>query len=111
MTLDAKQKKYLIIGGAVILGVYLVSKWLHSMPKPENTDLPTLPTLDEEKVLKKGSQGIEVSELQRVLKKDFNAILGDTGANKDGIDGDFGLLTEVALMKAKNVKEIALKDL
>ena len=54
MTLDAKQKKYLIIGGAVILGVYLVSKWLHSMPKPENTDLPTLPTLDKEKVLKKG---------------------------------------------------------
>ena len=53
MTLDAKQKKYLIIGGAVILGVYLVSKWLHSMPKAENPDLQT-PTLDEEKVLKKG---------------------------------------------------------
>ena len=110
MTLDAKQKKYLLIGGAVILGFYLVSKWLHSLPKPLPADLQT-PTLDEEKVLKKGSQGAEVSELQRVLKKDYNAILGDSGVNKDGIDGDFGLLTEVALRKAKNVTEIKLKDL
>ena len=110
MNLDAKQKKYLIIGGAVVLGVYLVSKWLHSMPKAENPDLQQ-PTLDKEKVLKKGSQGLEVKELQRVLKKDFNAELGDSGINKDGIDGDFGLLTEVALKKAKNVTEIALKDL
>jgi hypothetical protein len=37
--------------------------------------------------------------------------LGDSGVNKDGIDGDFGLLTEVALRKAKNVTEIKLKDL
>ena len=110
MNLDAKQKKYLIIGGAVVLGVYLVSKWLHSMPKAENPDLQT-PVLDKEKVLKKGSQGLEVKELQRILKKDFNAELGDSGINKDGIDGDFGLLTEVALKKAKNVTEIALKDL
>ena len=110
MNLDAKQKKYLIIGGAIVLGVYLISKWLHSMPKSENTDLQS-PDLDEEKVLKKGSQGAEVSELQRVLKKDYNANLGDTGVNKDGIDGDFGLLTEVALKKAKNVTEISLKEL
>jgi hypothetical protein len=110
MTLDAKQKKYLLIGGAIILGVYLVSKWLHSLPKPVPADLQT-PTLDEEKVLKKGSQGAEVSELQRILKKDYNASLGDSGVNKDGIDGDFGLLTEVALKKAKNVTEIKLKDL
>jgi hypothetical protein len=111
MTLDAKQKKYLLIGGGIILGVYLVSKWLHSMPKAENPDLSSLPALDENKVLKKGSQGAEVSELQRVLKKDYNANLGDSGVNKDGIDGDFGLLTEVALKSAKNVTEISLKDL
>jgi hypothetical protein len=110
MNLDAKQKKYLLIGGVIILGVYLVSKWLHSLPKPLPADLQTS-TLDEEKVLKKGSQGAEVSELQRILKKDYNAILGDSGVNKDGIDGDFGLLTEVALKKAKNVTEIKLKDL
>lgn len=110
MTLDAKQKKYLLIGGAVILGVYLVSKWLHSMPKAELADSESL-TLDENKVLKKGSQGAEVKQLQKFLKKDYNAELGDSGENQDGIDGDFGLLTEVALKKAKNVTEIALKDL
>jgi len=110
MKLDAKQKKFLLIGGAVVLGVYLISKWLHSMPKPQPADLQT-DALDKGKILKKGSEGAEVVELQRVLKKDYNAELGTTGINKDGIDGDFGLLTEVALQKAKNVTEIALKDL
>lgn len=109
MKLDAKQKKYLLIGGAILLGVYLINKWLHSLPKPQNPDFET--TLDEEKVLKKGSQGLEVSELQRALIKDYSADLGKSGANQDGIDGDFGLLTEVALKKAKGVTEIALKDL
>jgi hypothetical protein len=110
MNLDAKQKKFLLIGGAVILGVYLISRWLHNLPKPLPADLQA-ETLDKEKILKKGSQGAEVSELQRVLIKDYNADLGKTGVNEDGIDGDFGLLTEVALKKAKNVTEIALKDL
>lgn len=110
MTLDPKQKKYLLIGGAILLGVYLINEWLHSLPKPQNPDFDTT-TLDEEKVLKKGSQGLEVSELQRALIKDYSADLGKSGVNKDGIDGDFGTLTEVALMKAKKVKEIALKDL
>jgi hypothetical protein len=110
MNLDAKQKKFLIIGGAVVLGVYLISKWMHGLPKPQNPDFQN-PTLDKEKVLKKGSQGLEVSELQRILLKDYSADLGKSGVNKDGIDGDFGTITEVALLKAKKVKEIALKDL
>ncbi len=110
MTLDAKQKKFLLIGGAVVLGVYLISKWLHSFPKPLPADLQS-DDLDKEKVLKKGSEGAEVSELQRILKKDYNAELGKSGVNEDGIDGDFGLLTEVALKSAKGVTEIALKDL
>ena len=80
------------------------------MPKPQNPDFETT-TLDEEKVLKKGSQGAEVSELQRALIKDYSANLGNSGVNKDGIDGDFGLKTEVALKRAKGVTEIALKDL
>jgi hypothetical protein len=110
MTLDAKQKKFLLIGGAVVLGVYLISKWLHSMPKPQPADLQA-DTLDKEKVLKKGSEGAEVSELQRILKKQFNANLGTSGINGDGIDGDFGTKTETALKDAKGVTEIALKDL
>ena len=110
MNLDAKQKKFLIIGGVIVLGVYLISKWLHNLPKPLPADLQ-VDTLDQNKVLYKGSKGAEVVELQRVLKKDYNANLGKTGINEDGIDGDFGLLTEVALKSAKGVTEIALKDL
>ena len=110
MNLDAKQKKFLITGGAVVVGVYLISKWLHSLPKPLPADLQS-ETLDEEKILKKGSSGSEVAKLQRVLTKDYNADLGKAGINKDGIDGDFGLLTEIALKSAKGVAEISLKNL
>jgi hypothetical protein len=111
MTLDSKQKKYLLIGGAVVLGIYLISKWLKSMPKTQNPDLQATPELDREIVLSKGSKGAEVSELQRFLIKDFNANLGTSGADGNGVDGDFGQMTEDALFKAKKVKKIALKDL
>lgn len=110
MNLDEKQKKFLFVGAGIILGVILISKWLHALPKKQDEVSDTTP-LDLNKILKKGSQGIEVSELQIILKKDYNANLGDTGVNKDGIDGDFGLLTEVALKSAKGVTEISLKDL
>ena len=110
MNLDTKQKKFLLIGGAVVLGVYLISKWLHNLPKPLPADLQS-DSLDRTKLLYKGSQGAEVSELQKVLKKDYNAELGTSGVNQDGIDGDFGLLTQVALKKAKGVLEITLNDL
>jgi hypothetical protein len=110
MTLDAKQKKFLIIGGVLVLSVYLISKWLRTLPKALPADLQN-DNLDRNKVLYKGSQGAEVVELQRVLKKDYNADLGKSGVNQDGIDGDFGLLTEVALKSAKGVTEISLKDL
>jgi hypothetical protein len=106
MTLDSKQKKYLLIGGAVVLGIYLISKWLKSMPKTQNPDLQATPELDREIVLSKGSKGAEVSELQRFLIKDFNANLGTSGADGNGVDGDFGQMTEDALFKAKKVKTI-----
>jgi hypothetical protein len=110
MTLDAKQKKYLIIGGTLVIVIYIISKWLRTLPKPEDK-IQATPELNKDLVLSKGSKGAEVSELQRALLKDYSANLGDTGVNKDGIDGDFGILTEVALKKAKGVTEIALKDL
>lgn len=111
MNLTANQKKYLIIGGVALISIIILNKWIHSLPKPQNPDLPATDELDEEIILKKGSKGDEVSELQRILLKDYSANLGGTGDNKDGVDGDFGVLTEVALKKAKGVNEIALKDL
>ena len=110
MTLDSKQKKFLLIGGVIVVGVIIISKWLHSLPKPLPADLQS-DSLDRTKLLYKGSQGAEVSELQKILKKDYNAELGNTGINQDGIDGDFGLITQVALKKAKGVEEITLNDL
>ena len=110
MKLDSKQKKFLLIGGGVVLAVYLISKWLHSRPKPLPVELQS-DTLDRTKVLNRGAQGAEVTELQRILKKDYNAKLGETGENKDGIDGDFGILTEIALKQAKGVMETTLNDL
>jgi len=110
MNLDDNQKKFLLIGGVVLLSFYLISKWLNEKPKSDENDSKAN-ALDKEKILKKGSQGDEVAELQRVLKEKYNANLGKSGIKEDGIDGDFGLLTQVALKKAKNVIEISLKNL
>jgi hypothetical protein len=54
---------------------------------------------------------MEVAELQRILANQYGADLGFTGAEKNGIDGDFGSMTEKALLKAKGVKEISLKQI
>lgn len=51
-------------------------------------------TLDKNKLLKKGSKGLEVRELQRLLGV--------------GVDGDFGNLTETALLNAKGVTSISI---
>ena len=110
MTLDPQQKKYLIIGGAILLGIYAVNLWLKSLPKALPADLQSS-DLDKSKLLKKGSKGAEVVELQKLLLKDYSANLGEGGINKNGVDGDFGSLTENALKKAKGVTEITLNDL
>lgn len=110
MKLDSSQKKFLLFGAIIVVGVFVISKILHNLPKPLPAELQP-ESLDKSKVLEKGSQGAEVAELQRILKKDYNADLGNTGINEDGIDGDFGALTQVALKKAKGVEKITLNDL
>lgn len=52
--------------------------------------------VDKNKLLKKGSKGLEVSSLQAYLKIK--------------VDGDFGRNTENALFSQKGVKQIKLKD-
>ena len=112
MNSKSKYSRFLYIGIGIIAVVYLTNKWLHSLPKPVNEDLlPKTNALDKSKILKKGSVGLEVTELQRILVKDYNANLGTSGLNKDGIDGDFGSLTLIALMNAKGVSEITLDEL
>ena len=101
--------KYLIIGLVAIVVVYAIDKYLKSKPKPINSDAYS--DLDLNAILSKGSTGDEVSELQRILINQYGADLGYTGGNKDGVDGQFGSLTEKALLDAKGVKEISLKQI
>ena len=119
--MDFKNKKKFLIYGGIILGSALLFYFLSKKKIPQNNgsdeneenenEIVTPPTLDLNLLLKKGIEGAEVTELQRILKKDFNAYLGTTGINGDGIDGDFGTKTETALKDAKGVIQIKLKDL
>lgn len=64
----------------------------------EDTTVPTrtTTTLTNGFPLKRGSFGENVKALQRFLKKEgYN--IGNTGKNKDGVDGNFGVLTETAV--------------
>jgi hypothetical protein len=49
--------------------------------------------------------------MQRILIEKYGQDLGTFGDNQDGIDGIFGTVTLAGLLKAKQVSEIALKDL
>lgn len=101
--------KYLIIATVAVVAIYGLSKYLKSVPKPLDSDAYAGLNLDMP--LSKGSTGDEVAELQRILVNQYNADLGYTGVNQDGVDGQFGSLTEKALVNAKGVKEISLKQL
>jgi len=112
------RKTQLIIGGAV-LGLVVLIYYL-SKKKPlgievveidPNLITPQSSTLDMNLVLKQGSEGAEVAEMQRILIDKYGQDLGTFGENKDGIDGIFGTVTLAGLLKAKQVSEIALKDL
>lgn len=94
-----EKKDIYIIGGLALLigGIYLFSS------KEENTEeelveepasLPTV--INKNLLLQKGSKGIEVQELQKIL-----------GLNADGI---FGSQTEAALLNKKGVKQITLNN-
>jgi hypothetical protein len=101
--------KYILYGLGIIAVVYAIDKYLKSRPKPINSD--EYSDLDLNTILSKGSKGAEVSELQRILVDQYEADLGYSGVERNGIDGDFGSLTENALLQAKGVKEISLKQI
>ena len=102
-------KKYLIIGGVALVIIVAINKWLKSMPTAINSD--AYAGLELDKVLSKGSTGDEIFELQRILVNQYGADLGFTGFDKDGIDGEFGGMTEKALLDAKGVKQITLRQI
>jgi hypothetical protein len=107
--MNPSSKKYLIICGIALAVAWGINKYLKGLPKPINSDAYAGLNLDM--VLSKGSKGSEVAELQRILVNQYGADLGFTGAEKDGIDGEFGGMTEKALLDAKKVKQISLKQI
>ncbi|RUT67731.1 LPXTG cell wall anchor domain-containing protein [Flavobacterium cupreum] len=104
------EDKLLIGGGLLAVGTIGFLYWKKKKKEKENDllldDIPEPPTvvsnpvptagatLDRNKVLSKGSKGLEVRELQRLL-----------GVK---IDGDFGSNTLTALQKKKGVAKISL---
>lgn len=58
---------------------------------------PSKPKGDDKLPLKKGSYGERVKTLQAALVKLNGYNLGTSGPNNDGVDGDFGPLTDAAV--------------
>lgn len=96
INLDSKSKKLIVAGALVVIGYLMVSKYLHSLPKPVNPDLPAEANNDLK--LSKGMRGLEVGLLQKKL----GSLV---------VDGIFGQKTEDKLMQVKGVKEITLNNL
>ena len=104
-----KLEKYLLIGVGVIIAVVVINKLMKRFTKPAIPE--NFNELNMDLVLSKGSTGDEVAELQRILIDKYGANLGSFGVEKDGVDGQFGSLTEKALLENLQVKEISLKQL
>lgn len=64
-----------------------------------NSSTNNKPKGDDKLPLKKGSYGERVKTLQGALVKLNGYNLGTSGPNNDGVDGDFGPLTEAAVLK------------
>jgi peptidoglycan hydrolase-like protein with peptidoglycan-binding domain len=116
--MDLKDKKTAMIVGGIVLGLGVFIYFLFKN-KPlgvevmeiNNDQVAPESTLDVNLVLKQGSENPEVAEMQRILIEKYGQNLGNFGENQDGIDGIFGTVTLAGLLKAKQVSEIALKDL
>ena len=94
--LDSTPKKLIVAGALVVVGYLMIAKYLKSLPKPVNPDLPAEPKNDLK--LSKGMRGLEVGLLQKKL----GGLV---------VDGIFGEKTEKRLVEVKGVKEITLNDL
>lgn len=80
----------------------------HNGKEPEPTTAPTADywNLDHNKVLKRGSKGAEVTQLQILMNK----ALVIAKKPQITVDGSFGPTTEKVLMALANVKQISLNQ-
>jgi hypothetical protein len=96
------QKVMAVSAGLIILGLYYFYKQKKQGAEPakEDSDSETITPpakADWDKVLKKGSKGIEVGILQEALKTLV-------------VDEDFGALTEARLKKVMGVTQTSLNE-
>ena len=87
---------------------------IEKLKKPNNQIKPV--TLDDiikgTRTVKLGQKGNVVTEIQNMLVS-IGYYLGDTGKNKDGVDGDFGELTETVVkyfQTENNITETGIVD-
>jgi hypothetical protein len=102
--MDNLTKVKIVSAGLILLGFYYFYKQSKQVAETAKEDdastngSTTMPTkADWDKVLKKGSKGVEVGILQKALKT-------------LQVDNDFGALTEARLKKVMNVTETSLNQ-
>jgi len=96
-----------VVGGGLLI-YYLVRRWNDNRAIKNagnnDADRPNVVTTpkpkgDDKLPLKNGSYGEKVKLVQDGLVKKYGYDLGASGPNNDGVDGDFGPLTEAAVRK------------
>ena len=97
-----------VVGGGLLIYA-LIRRWNNDrLIRQQNNDssnggstntAPATPKGDDKLPLKKGSYGEKVKLVQDGLVKKYGYDLGASGPNNDGVDGDFGPLTEAAVRK------------
>lgn len=99
--MNNNQKVLIVSVGLVAFGIYLFFKKTPQIAKEEtnsgSSSTTTNTKADWNKVLKKGSKGVEVGILQKALKT-LN------------VDDDFGSLTEARLKAVMKVTQTSLND-
>lgn len=96
------QKVIAVSAGLIILGLYFFYKQKKQVAEPAKEDSNSDTTIqpekaDFDKVLKKGSKGIEVGILQKALKQLV-------------VDEDFGDLTEARLKSVMKVTQTSINE-
>lgn len=101
--MNTKTRKYVLIGGAVLIALYIFNKKNFkgksnsTSSSEENMDDPSA-VADKDKYLSLGSTGLEVMELQKKLG---NLV----------VDGIFGLKTQARLKDVTGLSLITLNQL
>jgi hypothetical protein len=95
--MSENQKVLIVSIGLIALGVYFISKQKKQDAETVKEDTTSAVKTDWDKVLKKGSKGIEVGILQKALRQLV-------------VDEDFGDQTEARLKKVMRVTQTSLND-